>query len=80
MAIATQDRESNLYLLIVNSGSTISRMDIDLSAFNTVTTGTIWEFSSDVMDEMRGHVTMRQGHTHLEIPATSGLLINFGAQ
>jgi hypothetical protein len=80
MAIATQDQESNLYLLVVNSGSTVSRMNIDLAAFKAFTTGTIWEFSSDVMDEMRGHVTMRQRHSHLEIPAISSLLIKFEVQ
>lgn len=76
-AIATRDSSSNVYLLVVSSGQESYTVNADLSALKTVGTGTMWEFSSKVMDEIVGNLTLNDGHVIFTIPAKTAILISF---
>ena len=51
-AITTQDSSKNVYLLVANRGQKSYTVDAEFSELITTGTGTMWKFSSQVMDEL----------------------------
>lgn len=76
-AIATQDTNRNIYLLVANSGQESYTVDANLSNLIDTGTGKMWEFSSQVMDEIVGNPVLNNGHVTFTIPAQAGMLIQF---
>ncbi|MBD2578566.1 hypothetical protein [Oscillatoria sp. FACHB-1406] len=79
MAIATQDEQNNLYLLVVNAGEKSHSVRTDLTALRTKGTGTMWEFSARVRDEVVGEVALDRGQASFEVPALGAIAIAFPA-
>ena len=79
MAIATKDDSSNVYLLIANSGEESYKFNADFSTLISTGTGQMWEFSSKVMDEVVGKLTLKDGNVALTIPANAAILIRLKA-
>jgi len=74
-AIATRASSRDFYLLVTNSGQKSYTINTNLSALVTEGTGTKWEFSSKIMDEVSGNLTLRNGHVTFAIPANSAVLV-----
>ena len=76
-AITTQDSNSDVYLLVTNSGEESYTIDANLSELIMKGSGTIWEFSSKVMDKIVGKPVLENGHINLNIPNQAAVLIKF---
>lgn len=77
MAIATKDSDGYVYLLAVNSEKEPCTVKADLSALMTSGLGTMWEFSSKLMDEIAANLTLNDGHVIFDIPVNTAILIKF---
>lgn len=80
MTIATQDIDRNIYLLAINSGQESHTVDANLSELLMNGTGTLWEFSAEVMDEVVGNPVLENGYVVLSIPAKAAILVQFQNQ
>jgi len=80
MAIATKDLADKFYLLVTNSGKESYTVNANLSTHMMIGTGTVWEFSSQVMDEVVGDLKLNQGHVSLKIPSKTAMLLQFKAK
>ncbi len=76
-AITTQDSSRNVYLLVANSGQQSYTLDTNFSKLMTKGTGTMWEFSSQVMDKIVSTPVLDNGHAISTIPANAAILIKF---
>lgn len=76
-AITTQDSSRNVYLLVANSGQQSYTLDTNFSKLMTKGTGTMWEFSSQVMDKIVSNPVLDNGHAIVTMPAKAAILIKF---
>lgn len=74
MAIATQDDQNQINLLLVNDQPQAHTLAVDLSALVSDGTGTLWEFSETVQDEAIAPLVVTQGELQLTLPAYSSQL------
>lgn len=80
MAIATRDDNNTIYLLVVNRGETSYPANVELAELMERGTGTMWEFSSRVKDEIVGQVALDKGYGSFEIPGRAAIAIAFAAR
>ena len=74
-AITTQDSSKNVYLLVANRGQKSYTVDAEFSELITTGTGTMWKFSSQVMDEVVGNPVLDNGHVTFNVSAQAAKLI-----
>ncbi|MDY7013692.1 MAG: hypothetical protein SVX43_08890 [Cyanobacteriota bacterium] len=77
MAIATRDENNNIDLLVVNHGETSYTVNTELEELANLGTGTVWEFSASVKDEIVGQLPLDRGRTQFAIPARAAMAIEF---
>lgn len=75
MGIVTGDNQGNFYLLMVNDQAESETVTADVSNLMVEGTGTVWEFSETVKDEIVMHMAIEQGTLTLQIPAYSSRLV-----
>ena len=77
MAIATQDNQGRIFLLVVNSSSAdrMVKVSIPTSTPATEEKATIWEFSKTTLDEVVEETYPEAGSISLRVPAHAGRLI-----
>ena len=80
MAVATLDPSNNVYLLVVNDRAKSYTVNADISARIKAGNGTVWEFSSQKMDEIAGSLTLKGGNASFAVPGNSAILIKFDRQ
>ncbi|NET86792.1 MAG: hypothetical protein F6K45_01535 [Kamptonema sp. SIO1D9] len=79
IAIATQDNNSDIYLLVINSSQESYPINADFSDFFTEGIGTIWEFSQQHRDEIVNSTNITQGQVNLTVPSQAAILVKIGA-
>lgn len=75
MAIATQNTQQQIYVLLVNDSSASQTITVDVSALMHQGSATLWEFSDQVYDEVVGQERVGNGMMQLDMPAHAGLLV-----
>lgn len=76
-AIATQDIDQTISLLMVNTKPAQQLVNVDLSNLSTRATGRVWEFSAAKRDEMIGNIELEEGRAVYPIPANAAILMQF---
>jgi hypothetical protein len=76
-AMTTKDSSNNVYLIVANSGQQSYTVDANFSQLITSGTGTLWEFSSQMMDKIVSKPVLNKGQVILNIPANAAILIEF---
>jgi hypothetical protein len=78
MAITTRDPSGKLNLLVANNSSdTAYSVTANLLAHLSEAGGTVWQFSSDTMDECVGHSDAVGGASVFEVPAKAAVLVEY---
>jgi len=75
MAIATQNTQQQIYVLLVNDSSASQTITVDVSALMRQGDATVWEFSDQVHDEVVGQERVGNGMMRLDMPAHAGRLV-----
>lgn len=76
-ALVTLVLSKETLTLIANSGQQSYTLDTNFSNLMTKGTGTMWEFSSQVMDKIVSNPVLDNGHAISTIPANAAILIKF---
>ncbi|MBD1913099.1 MULTISPECIES: hypothetical protein [unclassified Leptolyngbya] len=74
MAIATQDGQQQIHLLLVNDSDDSQVITADLASLVSEGEATLWEFSEQVHDEVAGQERVHDGIIRLELPAHASRL------
>jgi hypothetical protein len=75
MAIATQDNQKQVYILLVNDSSKSQAIAADVSSLIRQGDAKLWEFSKKVRDEVVGQKRVNNGIMRLGIPAHASRLV-----
>ncbi|MHC4479977.1 MAG: glycosyl hydrolase [Planctomycetota bacterium] len=78
LAITTRDPDGKVNLILVNqSRNAAYRVTADLSELMGSGTGTLWQFSADVRDEVVGQVALAEGLSTFDVPAAAAVLVRY---
>lgn len=75
LAIATQDEQNHLLVLVVNDQAAPYGVSIDVSRVLQEGTATVWEFSDRVQDEVVGAIAAHAGDVSLLLPGETSFLL-----
>ncbi|NET38797.1 MAG: hypothetical protein F6K19_43590 [Cyanothece sp. SIO1E1] len=75
MAIATQDDQGKISLLIVNSNSVEHSVKASIPTLKTQRKATIWEFSETILDAIIAETHIKAGSISFQVPAHSSRLV-----
>lgn len=71
MAIATQDNQQQVYILLVNNTSEDQVIKADVTSLLQQGDVTLWEFSAQIHDQTVGQESIDNGNIVLQVPADS---------